>query len=160
MKSIELLLQQLETATDLLSKFQLGYLYDKGELLTQDDIRALAGYQQAAAMEAQNHLEEKYKVFAIYNLGVMHFYGQGTAVNLQEALTWINRAAESGNANALWMLGQMHEQGKGVIKNYNEALRYYALAAKQNLPGANFDLGRMRVPRHDGRKICLKNQVN
>lgn len=145
MKSVEALLQQLEITNTTLSKFQLGYLYDKGELVSQDNQRAFQYYVQAAKMEKSdaNELDQKYKVFAIYNVGVMHLYGRGTEENLPEALTWINRAAESGNIDAWWRLGQMYEIGQGVAKNYDEAYKCYLLAANHNHAAAQFNIGKI-----------------
>ena len=145
MKTIQELLQQLETAKDILSKFQLGYLYDKGELVPQDAVKAFKYYQQASEMEEQdqNSLDIKYKGLAIYNVGVMYFYGRGVQENKQQALELVQKAAETGVIEANWRLGQMYQHGEGVSQNTEEAYEHYLLAANQGHAAAQFELGKM-----------------
>ncbi|MGD0465324.1 MAG: ankyrin repeat domain-containing protein [Gammaproteobacteria bacterium] len=145
MKTIQVLLQQLETTNDILSKFQLGYLYDKGELVTKDDAKAFQYYQQASEMEVrdQNSLDMKYKSLAIYNVGVMYFYGRGVQENKQLALELVQKAAEFGVAEANWRLGQMYQLGEGVAQNNEKAYKHYLLAANQGHADAQFNLGKM-----------------
>ncbi len=44
---------------------------------------------------------------AQYALGYMYYNGQGTAVNIERAMHWINRAAEQGHRPALQALSQL-----------------------------------------------------
>src|SRR3989344_3134348 len=70
----------------------------------------------------------------------MYFHNQG---NYPDAILWLGKAAEKGNANAQYNLGGMYANGKGVTKDEAEAVRWYRKAAEQGLALAQNDLGFM-----------------
>lgn len=145
MKTIQALLSELETKNDVISKFQLGYLYDKGELVYQDDAKAFEYYQQAAAIDVseQSSITIKYKIFALHSLGLMYFYGRGVAENKQRGLEIIKQIAKKGHAEANYFLGNIYATGDGVKQNYQESEKHYLLAAEKNHAEAQFNLGKL-----------------
>ena len=62
-------------------------------------------------------------------LGYMHRNGIGTEVDLEQAVSWYQRAAEQGEATALFNLGGMFRKGYGVPQNDRKALEHYRQAA-------------------------------
>lgn len=74
------------------AQFDLGYLYDKGQGVPQNDQEALRWYLMAA---------EQGEPRAQYNLGLMYANGQGVPQDYVEAFFWINLAAAQGNKQAL-----------------------------------------------------------
>ena len=52
--------------------------------------------------------------------------------NFDEALKWIQKAAEQGNATAQRLLGVCYFEGKGIEKNLTQAQYWLELAAAQN----------------------------
>jgi len=113
MKDTKKLLQPLEAKNDLLSKIQLGYLYDNGWLVGKDYLKAWTYYWQAANMEAATitEFEMKCKVFAMLNLGKLYFFGgYGITSNQDEAFKWIDTAIEIGNVSIATELKDYQEK--------------------------------------------------
>jgi TPR repeat protein len=78
---------------------------------------------------------------AQYNLGVMHYHGQGVTQDYKEALKWHRLATEQGHANAQLNLAGMYYHGQGVTQDYKEALKWTQLAAEQGHANAQYNLG-------------------
>jgi len=105
---------------DASAQFNLGWMYDKGEGVPQDDREAVRWYRRAAEQgdaKAQN------------NLGVMYNNGEGVAQDYREAVRWYRRAAEQGNAKAQNNLGMMYNNGEGVAQDYITAHVWFNIAA-------------------------------
>ncbi len=51
---------------------------------------------------------------AQYNLGVMHYYGQGVPQDFREAVKWYRKSAEQGLSEAQHNLGVSYDDGQGV----------------------------------------------
>ena len=74
------------------AQHNLGWMYDEGKGVAQNDEKAVYWYQQAAAQgddDAQN------------NLGNMYYEGRGVRKDEQEAVRWIKKAARQGNKAAI-----------------------------------------------------------
>ena len=73
------------------AQFGLGYMYDEGQGVPQDDAEAAKWYLKAAE---QGYAE------AQINLGSMYENGKGVPQDDAEAVTWYRRSAEQGFALA------------------------------------------------------------
>lgn len=60
---------------------------------------------------------------------------------LEEAIVWLDRAAEKGNAEARTMLGMAYGAGRVVTKSPQEAVKWLRLAADSGYPKAEALLG-------------------
>ena len=130
---------------DVLAQFRLGWMYDTGEGVTENDREAVKWYRLAAE---QGHAT------AQNNLGVMYDTGEGVTKNDREAVKWYKLAAEQGHAKAQNNLGWMYRNGEGVPKNDREAVKWYRLAAEQGHATAQYNLALMYhngegVPKND-----------
>ena len=78
------LLQPLAEQGNAQAQSILGWLYENGEGVTQDDKQALEWYQKAANQE---------HAMSQYNLGWMYHQGHGTAIaqNFQQAKAWYQK---------------------------------------------------------------------
>ena len=88
--------QPLAEQGDADAQFILGYMYNKGEGVAENDAEAVKWYRKAADQgyaEAQN------------NLGAMYDKGYGVAENDAEAAKWYRKAADQGHADAQYNLG-------------------------------------------------------
>ena len=85
-------------AGDAEAQFTLGFIYDFGVGVQEDDAEAVAWYRKAAA---QGHAT------AQNNLGRMHADGEGVPQNDIEAVDWYRKAAMQGDATAQKNLGVM-----------------------------------------------------
>jgi len=81
------------------------------------------------------------------NVGLIYFLGEGTPENKSLALSWLEIAANQGNAKAQWFIGSMYEHGDvgdaGVSIDYTKMLYWYNLANEQGFLSATADLARI-----------------
>ena len=82
---------------------------------------------------------------AQFQLGNCYYHGLGIEQNIQEALSWYNRAASSGYAPAQNAIGKAHETGDFGAEDLKTAQRYYTMAANQGNVEAMYNLGRLCV---------------
>ena len=66
---------------------------------------------------------------AEYELGARYAEGRGVRQDLQEAVRWLERAADAGFAPAQFRLASLNEKGEGVKKDLPAARRLYLAAA-------------------------------
>ena len=67
----------------------------------------------------------------------MYLLGQGVPQDYEEAVKWVNLAADKGLADAQALLGSMYASGYGVPKDYVHAYMWLNLAAAQGEPNAS-----------------------
>lgn len=58
-----------------------------------------------------------------------------------EAIKWLRKSAEQGNADAQYRLGFCYRCGYGVSKDYTEVVKWYRKAAEQGNADAQYNLG-------------------
>jgi uncharacterized protein len=114
--------QVLADQGDAFAQFNLGVMYDYGQVFPKDDKEAVKWYRLAAE---QGHTS------AQYFLGVMYDVGSGVPEDDKEAVKWYRKAAEQGHAKAQYFLGGMYNEGEGVPED--NLLAYMWV----NLAGAN-----------------------
>jgi TPR repeat protein len=110
----------------------VGYLYEKGLGVSQDNAAALGWYRKSAA---QGHAA------AQRNIGNFYEQGLGVPRDYGEAMRWFRLAADQGNPGAETNIGYLYEQGLGVPQDYAEALRWYRKAADQGQATAQSNIG-------------------
>ena len=84
---------------DATAQYNLGFMYDEGEGVPEDDKQAVKWYRLAA--------EQGHHAKAQYNLGVMYANGHGVPEDIVLAYMWWNLAAANGIENA--------SKNKGII---------------------------------------------
>ena len=75
--------------------------------------------------------------------GLMYAEGQGVAKDDAQAVIWLRKSAEQGDAEAQTMLGAMYGAGLGVIKDEAQAVTWFRKAAEQGNAEAQTMLGFM-----------------
>jgi TPR repeat protein len=107
---------------------------------------AMVAYGQrdyaAALREFRIHAAEGDSI-AQYNMGLMHYYGQGVPQDYAKALKWHKMAAEQGHADALFSVARMYNAGIGVARDYVEALKWFEKAAELGHGDSQAQLGVM-----------------
>ncbi|MFZ2302648.1 MAG: tetratricopeptide repeat protein [Gallionella sp.] len=88
-----------------LAKDQLGLakLYNNGDGVAKDDVKAAEWYQKAA---------EQGIAFAQYKLGAMYDKGEGVPKDAAKAVEWWEKAAAQGNGAAQESLKHLSANGK------------------------------------------------
>src|SRR6516225_1417378 len=112
--------------------FNLGLLYDNGQGVTQDYVRAREWYEKAA---------DEGNAEAMFNLGLLYANGQGVTQDYVRAREWYEKAAEKGFPRAMGNLGVLYHNGQGIAQDYVRAREWYEKAAEKGFPRAMFNLG-------------------
>ena len=100
----------------------LGFLYELGQDVQQDDVEAAKWYRKAAI---QGNAK------AQYNLANHYAQGRGVAKDSGEAAAWYRKAAAQGILHAMNHLAEMYATGNGVGRDKAEAVKWYRAAAAQ-----------------------------
>jgi TPR repeat protein len=104
------------------AQYNIGWLYDNGDGVTQDYDQARQWYLKAGNQgdkDAQN------------NLGELYYYGHGVAVDYATAFHWYELAAKQGEQNAEFNLGWLYANGQGVTADDNLAHMWMSRSAAQ-----------------------------
>jgi TPR repeat protein len=104
------------------AQVNLGFMYDKGEGVAQDDAQAAAWFRKAA---------DQGDAKAQFNLGNKYRRGEGVAQDYSQAMAWYRKAADQGDADALFNLGFMYAKGQGVTRDYLQGHEWIFKAAAQ-----------------------------
>ena len=69
--------------------------------------------------------------------------GRGVKQDFKEAVKWLRKSAEQGNATGQFNLGVMYANGRGVPQDFKEAVKWYRKAVEQGNVAAQYNLGLM-----------------
>ena len=109
------------------AQFYLGWCYDKGVGVTQNESKAARWYLKAA---------KKGQVDAQVNLAVNYIDGRGVQKSQAQARRWFLRAAQQNSAIAQYNLGKLSQARASSRGNIIEAYVWTSLAAEQGLGAA------------------------
>jgi TPR repeat protein len=124
----------LAVSEDAESQFEWGQRFEKGEGVSQDDVRAAECYLKAAV---QGHTA------AQFSLGLLYGRGRGVSRNGASAQQWLRQAAEQGHPGAQYHLGvHLYQDSKRLPQAQAseariEGYKYVQLAARQRYRGAD-----------------------
>jgi TPR repeat protein len=115
---------------------RLGFMYQVGHGVPQDDAAAASWYRKAA---------DQGNASGQVNLGLFYEEGRGgLQKDDHEATRLYKLAADQGNASGQANLGLFYEEGRGGLqKDDHEATRLFKLAADQGYDRAQVNLGLM-----------------
>jgi len=94
-------------AGDATAQAGMGFMYQYGEGVPQDDATAVKWFTKAAEQGNDD---------AQFFLGHMYRFGKGVPEDDTTAVKWFTKAAEQGNAEAQANLGFMYDNGKAFQK--------------------------------------------
>jgi len=112
------------------AQLDLGWMYQNGDDVLQDDSEAVKWYRKAA---------EQGLASAQCNLGMMFMEGRGVARDKEEALNWFRKAARKGHSLAKYNFGLAYFNGDGVSQDYAEAINWFRKAAESKDPNLRSD---------------------
>ena len=125
---------KLAESGDMNAQFNLGTMYQEGDVIPENDSKASLWFRRAAL---QGHTE------AAYRVGVLYDEGRSIQESDVKAVKWWSMAAEKGHALAQYNLGLMYRSGAGVTANAALALKWYSKAAAQGQVNAQYNLAHM-----------------
>jgi TPR repeat protein len=117
-----------------LAQFDLGYMYENGRGVPNDDQQAVAWLRKAA---------DRGLATAQHNLGLMYENGRGVPKDDQQAVAWFRKAADQNDAKAQFSLGLMYANGQGASEDDQQAVELFRKAANQRLAVAQMRLALM-----------------
>lgn len=123
---------------DVRAQYMLGYMFDFGEGVSEDDEKALRWYHLAAE---QGDANAQFNIGMIYDFGVTDESRGGIHENDTEAVLWYLRAAQQGQVDAQYYLGLRYLGGEGVDRDVAESVRWHRKAAAQGHVSAQYSLG-------------------
>ncbi len=149
----------------------LAYMYQMGQGVLKDDLKAYTLYERAI---------EKKQPYALFNMALLFDAGLGgveqnpvrahglfleaaiggvpeaqyqvalqfergitCAQNPSEAAFWYEEAAKRGHVEAFNNLGVCYKEGLGVEQNYHRAFVCFTRASEKNLAVAQYNLGQL-----------------
>lgn len=112
------------------AQINLGAMYDMGNGVLEDPVKAIKWYRKAALQGNSA---------AQYNLGLMYATGRGVPQNTKEAAAWYQKAAEQGFAEAQYHLGMIYATIEGTTKDKNVAIDWLYKAGLSHLETKNSD---------------------
>ena len=142
----------LADAGDARAQSNIGVLFDKGQVVAEDDIEAVRWFTLSAESGFPS---------GQFNLGVMYGQGAGVAQNLTTALRWYQAAARQGHPQAQMALVSAYFSGNGATTDAGLAYMWMMIAAESgfetavnDLPDFGAQIGKKAVAR--GRAMALK----
>ena len=144
------------------AQYNVGAMYQNGRGVTANRDKAIEWYGKAAAqgntsavsrlglMEANQtsfssemQQAKQGNAESQYNIGNMFTKGNGTNMDLGQAVNWYEKAASQGHIKAAYKLGLANYEGSGVRKNARQARKWFSVAADDGYAPAQYYLGRI-----------------
>ena len=116
------------------AQFHLGFMYDFGEGIPENDSEAVKWWHRAAG---RGHRSSQ------VILGIKYREGTGVRQDFAIAAELLRRAAAPGDGQAEMLLGYMHLYGEGMRQDHGAAVNWLGRAAARGQPGAQFSIGTM-----------------
>jgi len=146
------------------AQYNVGAMYQNGRGVAANRNKAIEWYTRAADQgnsKAMSRLElmeanrssfnsemqhaENGNAESQYNIGNMFTKGNGTGIDLKQAVSWYEKAASQGHIKAAYKLGLAHYEGAGVRKSGKQALKWFSIAADDGYAPAHYYLGKLHA---------------
>ncbi|MDD2701782.1 MAG: tetratricopeptide repeat protein [Sideroxydans sp.] len=131
-----------------LDKYRRGDWRDKysriAKQVDEDFADRLARFEKTICpqkIELYRHLANKGDAWAMYRLGISYSKGTGVRQNDNEALNWLQQAANRDYPDAYMALGMMYSDGMAFAPDYRSAFNWFSKSAALNDAEAQFQLG-------------------
>ena len=128
--------QELAGQGDASAQANLGYMYERGDGVTQDFAQALKWYSKSAE---QGHAKGQ------LNLGWLYETGKGVSPDFGRAAGWYRKAAVQGHPQAQLNFGTLYYNGQGVPKDFFRSYMWLDLAASTRGGKQAGDAGALEV---------------
>ena len=110
--------KQLAQQNHVLALINLGAMYDAGQGVPENPVKAFESFKQAT---------RNGNPYAQYNLGNMYAEGRGVKRNLEKAASWYRKAAEQDLAIAQYSLGLLYATKQGATFPFADKSRESAI---------------------------------
>jgi localization factor PodJL len=118
-EAVRLLTQAAEKG-QAVAQYRLGTLYERGQGVTPDPVKAAHWYELSASQGNRK---------AMHNLAVSYASGANGKKNMAESARWFAKAASLGLSDSQFNLAVLYERGDGVPQSLLDAYKWYSIAA-------------------------------
>jgi hypothetical protein len=144
------------------AQYNVGAMYQNGRGVTASRDKAIEWYGKAAeqgnskavsrlglmkanqaSFESELQQAEQGSAGSQYNIGNMYTKGNGTNMDVTQAVIWYEKAASQGHIKAAYKLGLANYEGSGVRKNGKQARKWFGIAADNGYAPAQYYLGKI-----------------
>ncbi|MBV8818465.1 MAG: sel1 repeat family protein, partial [Acidobacteriaceae bacterium] len=129
--------QRAASAGNSWAELQIGYQYENGEGLSQNDAEAAKWYARSA--QHGNARGQK-------NLGQMYEEGTGVAQDWVTAAAWYQKSAAQNWQKGQYALGRAYQFGIGVPQSRAQAIEWFSKAAANGNSEAAYFAQQLRSP--------------
>ncbi|MGX8700919.1 MobP3 family relaxase [Caproiciproducens sp.] len=136
------------------AQYQLAGMYQNGDGVPQDEIKAQKLYNEALTGFLEQEKETP-AAYVEYEIASMYKHGNGTEQDNDVAFQWYVDAAEKGHPHAAYCTARACYEGAGTEQSYPDAVKWYQKAAKGGDAYAMYALGKMF---RDGIGVELNNE--
>jgi len=143
-------LKQAADAGQPEAQYNLGYSYQQGIEVVQDDSIANMWYMKSAK---QGFADAEFKLSFSYALG------RGCRKDMKAAVYWSKRCAERNDAECMYNLMNCYAQGTGVKKN-TDSMLYWAVRLGAHLDVENLQISGMITNARLNLAITYRDGVN
>jgi TPR repeat protein len=130
--------QQAATAGDTSAQYNLGLLYAEGRGLVRNPDAAMTWWRLAAR---SGHLQAQHNLALAYLGGETIVPGVADEPRMEEAISWLRKAAEGGLASSRFTLGSVLHARAATPKEQSAALAWLIAATQQDHREAQLFLG-------------------
>lgn len=107
--------------------YKLGQIYSNETSEFFNGAKAQACYANAIKQYISDYSNNP-DDFTAYRIASMYIHGQGTPINIPEAISWFEKSYKFGNPDAAYQLGNIFHSDSYGFKNNNLAYQYYNFA--------------------------------
>ena len=132
------------------AQYRLGTLYERGQGVAVDSVKAMHWYELAASQGNRK---------AMHNLAVAYASGPTTKRNMTEAARWFAKAAALGLSDSQFNLAVLYERGEGVPQSLADAYKWYAVAALSGDAEAKARMGVLETQLNDADRSAAKKSA-
>lgn len=119
---------------DAEAQYDVGYRYEKGRGVDEDEELALEWYNRSA---------EQGLAKAQYKVGVFYMKGIAVDKDTEQAKPWLQKAADQGYAPAQYQLGKLYTTA-GAGRNYRMAVTWLQKARDNGYEPATRELNKVK----------------
>ena len=143
-------LSQAAEKGQAVAQYRLGTLYERGQGVAVDGVKAVHWYGLAAAQGNRK---------AMHNLAVAYASGTGGKKNMAEAARWFAKAAALGLSDSQFNLAVLYERGDGVPQSLVDAYKWYSIAAAAGDAESKARTGVLQTQLGDADKTAASRSV-
>lgn len=114
--------------------YKLGQIYSLEHLNMVDNDKAYYCYSKALEQYINDYTKAPDN-FTAYRIGNMYLHGQGTEINISQAVAWFTKSAELNNPDAAYQLGYIYKNDTYGIKDNTLSDKYFSSALSSYLNG-------------------------